>query len=105
VVILTCRFQDVYTKGEARFVPVEKFQFIAAFAAKQKQCASIERSLHFEFGNGAKAIDLFSKINGIAMQINSRGISKYFHANCPINFASQATFVELGIDKPLICCA
>jgi hypothetical protein len=33
------------------------------------------------------------------MQINLRGINKYFHANCPINLASQTTSVEIGMDR------
>ena len=45
------------------------------------------------------SIDLFSKIDGVAMQINFWCIHKHFHASCPINFSSQTTSVELGIDK------
>ena len=92
-------FKTFIPKTEARFVPVEKFQFVAALTAKQKQRASIERLFHFEFDNGGKTIDLFTKIDGVAMQINLRGINKHFHASCPINFASQTTSVELGMDR------
>jgi hypothetical protein len=86
-------------KAETCFVPVKKFQFVATLAAKQKQRPRIERPLYFEFDNGGKAIDLFSKIDEIAMQINFWCIHKHFHASCPINFASQTTSVELGMDR------
>ncbi len=66
---------------------------------KQKQRASIERLFHFEFNNRSKAINLFTKIDGVTMQINLWGINKHFDESIPINFASQTTSVELGVDN------
>jgi hypothetical protein len=78
---------------------IQKFQLVAVFTAKQKQCASIERLFYFEFNNRSKAINLFMKIDGVTMQINLWGINKHFDESIPINFASQTTSVELGVDN------
>jgi hypothetical protein len=66
---------------------------------KTKTARSIKGLFHFEFDNGGKVIDLFTKIDEVTMQVNLWSINKHFHANCPINFASQTTSVELGMDK------
>lgn len=92
-------FKAFIPKAEARFVPIQEFQFVTALTEKQKQRAHIKRLFHFEFVYGGKAVDLSTKIDGVTMQINLWGINKHYHANFPNNFASQNTSVELGMDK------